>query len=130
MADALLEPTVIYVRAILALLRSELAVHGLAHITGDGVLNLRRLNDAVGFEIDAPLATPGICALVCERGEIEPAQAYQHFNMGCGFVAVVPAAHADATAALLADFHAGTRRIGSVTESAGIVSLPSIGVRL
>jgi phosphoribosylformylglycinamidine cyclo-ligase len=129
-ADALLEPTVIYVKAVLALLRSELAVHGLAHITGDGLLNLRRLGDAVGFEIDAPLAIPGICALVCERGGIEPAQAYQHFNMGCGFVAVVPAAQADEAVALLADFHAGTRQIGSVTASAGIVALPSIGARL
>ena len=35
-ADALLEPTVIYVRAVLELLRSELDVRGLAHITGGG----------------------------------------------------------------------------------------------
>src|SRR5262249_2895098 len=35
-ADALLEPTVIYVRAILDLLRSDIDVHGLAHITGGG----------------------------------------------------------------------------------------------
>ena len=42
-ADALLEPTVIYVRAVLELLRSEIPVHGLAHITGGGLLNLLRL---------------------------------------------------------------------------------------
>ena len=36
-ADALLEPTVIYVRAVLDLLRSDLPVHGLAHITGGGL---------------------------------------------------------------------------------------------
>src|SRR3954447_22619229 len=34
-ADVLLEPTVIYVRAVLALLGSDVPVHGLAHITGD-----------------------------------------------------------------------------------------------
>ena len=45
LADELLEPTEIYVRAALELLRSELDVHGLAHITGDGLLNLLRLNE-------------------------------------------------------------------------------------
>ena len=50
-ADALLEPTVIYVRAILELLASGARdrVHGLAHITGGGLDNLLRLNDDVGF---------------------------------------------------------------------------------
>src|SRR4051794_29812512 len=45
-ADVLLEPTVLYVRAVLELLRSEVPVHGLAHITGGGVLNLLRLGGA------------------------------------------------------------------------------------
>src|ERR671938_442560 len=40
--DVLLEPTVIYVRAVLALLRSEVEVRGLAHITSGGLLNLLR----------------------------------------------------------------------------------------
>jgi phosphoribosylformylglycinamidine cyclo-ligase len=80
---------VIYVRAALALLRSAVPVHGLAHITGDGLLNLKRLNAAVGFEIDAPLPVPGICEWLCETGAIDAAQAHQVFNMGCGFVAVV-----------------------------------------
>ena len=67
----------------------HVAVHGLAHITGDGLLNLKRLNGAVGFEIDAPLPVPGICEWLCEAGAIDAAQAHQIFNMGCGFIAVV-----------------------------------------
>ena len=59
LGEALLEPTVIYVRAVLALLRSAIPVHGLAHITGDGLLNLKRLAPAIGFEIDAPLPVAG-----------------------------------------------------------------------
>ncbi len=50
-ADVLLEPTVIYVRAVLELLRSDLPVHGLAHITGGGLANLLRLSDRVGYAI-------------------------------------------------------------------------------
>src|SRR6476661_4728784 len=54
-ADALLEPTVIYVRAVVELLRSGLPVRGLAHIPGGGLRNLLRPNDAVGFTIEEPL---------------------------------------------------------------------------
>ena len=64
LADALLEPTVIYVRAALELIRSDIAVHGLAHITGGGLLNLLRLNERVGFAIEDPLPVPPIIELV------------------------------------------------------------------
>ena len=59
LGDVLLEPTEIYVRPILELLASpDLEVRGLAHITGDGLNNLLRLGDGVGYEIDEPLAGP------------------------------------------------------------------------
>jgi phosphoribosylformylglycinamidine cyclo-ligase len=128
--DALLEPTVIYVKAVLALLASGIDVHGLAHITGDGVLNLTRLSERVGFEISAPLPVPAICRYVCEQGAIEPVEAYQVFNMGCGFVAVVPGGDGDEVARLLGEHHPGARVIGRVTADAGAVSLPTVGVRL
>ena len=54
LGDVLLEPTEIYVRAVLELLRSEVDVRGLAHITGDGLRNLTRLAAPVGYEIDDP----------------------------------------------------------------------------
>ena len=61
LGDVLLEPTEIYVRAILELLRSPVDVRGLAHITGDGLDNLLRLEAEVGYEIDDPLArAPGV----------------------------------------------------------------------
>jgi phosphoribosylformylglycinamidine cyclo-ligase len=128
--DALLEPTLIYVRAVLELLRGPVAVHGLSHITGDGVLNLLRLGDGIGFEIDAPLPVPPICRLVCELADLGPAEAHRVFNMGCGFVAVVPAAGARAAADLLAAHHPGARPIGRVTAEAGTVSLPGLGAKV
>ncbi|HEY1774526.1 MAG TPA: phosphoribosylformylglycinamidine cyclo-ligase [Solirubrobacteraceae bacterium] len=128
--EALLEPTTIYVRGVLELLRSGAAVRGLAHITGDGVLNLRRLNAAVGFAIETPLAVPPICAWLCEVGALEIAQAYQVFNMGCGFVAAVAASDAEAAVALLERFHPGSRVIGRVSDDPGRVALPALGVDL
>jgi phosphoribosylformylglycinamidine cyclo-ligase len=130
LAEALLEPTRIYVKAVIELLRSPPAVHGLAHITGDGVRNLLRLNEQVGFAIAAPLEIPPICAYICEQGEIELAQAYQVFNMGCGFVAIVAADAADAAVELLAGHHPGARVIGHVTSRAGVIELPSLDITL
>ena len=127
-ADALLAPTVIYVRAVLELLESDVPVHGLAHITGDGLLNLLRLHAPVGYVIDAPLPVPPICELVCLRGAIEPAEAYEVFNMGCGFVCVVPAGDAEAAVATLGRRHPGAAVIGHVSDHEGRIEVPPLGL--
>jgi phosphoribosylformylglycinamidine cyclo-ligase len=126
-ADALLEPTVIYVRAVLALLRSGVPVHGLAHITGGGLTNLLRLGG--GYAIEDPLPAPPVFDLVARRGEVSAAEMWEVFNMGCGFVAIVPEVRADETAAILAAGHPGARRIGTVTDQVGTVTVPSLGLR-
>ena len=125
--DALLEPTVIYVRAVLELLGSGLPVHGLAHITGGVLLNLLCLG--AGFEISHPLPVPPVFDLVRTLGGVSDAEMWEVFNMGCGFCAVVPEAAADDAASLLAAHHPGTRRIGTVVEPGG-VAVPSHGVEL
>jgi phosphoribosylformylglycinamidine cyclo-ligase len=127
-ADVLLEPTAIYVRAVLDLLRSDVAVHGLAHITGDGVLNLLRLSPDVGFEIDDPLPAPPVFDLVRAGGALSDADMWRTFNMGCGMCVVVPADGAEGAVAILEGRHPGTARIGAVTGEAGVVSLPSAGL--
>ena len=88
----------IYVRAILELLASAIGVHGLAHITGGGLDNLLRLNENVGFAIDAPLPVPPIFGLIARCGAVAEDEMWEVFNMGCGFVAVV--AEADAAASV------------------------------
>jgi phosphoribosylformylglycinamidine cyclo-ligase len=113
-ADVLLEPTTIYVRAVLDLLRSEVPVHGLAHITGGGTDNLRRLRADVEYRVEDALPVPPVFGLVQRLGGVADDEMRRVFNMGCGFVCVVPAAHAGAAADLLAAHHPGTRRIGTV----------------
>jgi len=127
-ADALLEPTVIYVRAVLDLLRcDDIDVHGLAHITGGGLTNLLRLNERVGFSIEAPLPVPPIFDLIERLGGVAEAEMWEVFNMGCGFVVVVPDAHAGAAAELLGRRHPGSARIGTVTERAGSIERAPVG---
>jgi phosphoribosylformylglycinamidine cyclo-ligase len=128
-ADALLEPTTIYVRAILALLASEIVVHGLAHITGGGLLNLLRLGSGVGYEITTPLPVAPVFGLIAALGEIGSAEMWEVFNMGCGFCAIVAAADADRTVELLRSHHPGSAVIGRLTDHDGQVAMPDAGLR-
>ncbi len=125
LGEVLLEPTVIYVRAALDLLRSAADVRGLAHITGDGLNNLLRLSAAVGYAIDEPLPVPPVFGLIQELGGVSGAEMHEVFNMGCGFCCVVAAADEDAALAVLRPHHPGARRIGRVTDRAGAVELAS-----
>jgi phosphoribosylformylglycinamidine cyclo-ligase len=126
--DELLRPTAIYVRAALDLLRSDVDVRGLAHITGDGFLNLPRLSDSVGWAIEAPLPVPHVFELIAARASVPPEDMWETFNMGCGFCCVVPPEQAGAAVALLDDHHPGSARVGTVTSRAGVVELPAAGL--
>ena len=121
LGEVLLEPTVIYVRAMLELLGSGLGVHGLAHITGDGVNNLLRLSREVGYEITEPLEVPPVFDLIAELGEVDEAEMHEVFNMGCGMIVAVAENDAEAAIQAVAAHHPGSRRIGRVTEKPGVV---------
>jgi phosphoribosylformylglycinamidine cyclo-ligase len=128
LADELLEPTTIYVRAAVDLLRSDLRVHGLAHITGDGLLNLLRLNPDVGYHVDAPLEPQPIFKLIQRCGEVSDAEMWEVFNMGTGMCCIVDRGDAPAAIDLIAQHHPGARVIGEVTDGPGAVRMPSIGL--
>jgi len=122
LGEVLLEPTEIYVRAVLDLLASSADVRGLAHITGGGLNNLLRLGASVGYQIDDPLPVPRIFDLIAEQGEVSEKEMYEVFNMGCGFVCVVARADEGAALDVLRGHYPGSRTIGRVTDSAGEVA--------
>jgi phosphoribosylformylglycinamidine cyclo-ligase len=121
LGEALLEPTVIYVKPIVELLRSEVDVRGLAHITSGGVNNLLRLAAPVGYEIDAPLPPQPIFELIRERGDVSDEEMHEVFNMGCGFCVVVPENDEERALDMLRGHHPGAARIGRVTDDSGHV---------
>ena len=121
LGEVLLEPTEIYVKPVLELLRSEAEVHGLAHITSGGLGNLLRLAAKVDYEIDAALPVPPIFALIQERGGVSDEEMYEVFNMGCGFCVVIPPADEAAALDLLRAHYPGAARIGSVAAGDGAV---------
>jgi phosphoribosylformylglycinamidine cyclo-ligase len=102
LADALLEPTRIYVRDAQALMKA-VKVKGFAHITGSGIPgNLPRcLPEGTRAVLDEKTwKRPPIFELIQRLGRVERKELYDTFNMGLGLIAVV--AKADVPAALAA----------------------------
>ncbi len=120
LGDVLLEPTEIYVKPVLELLRSEVEVRGLAHITSGGTDNLLRLAAEVGYEIDAQLPVPPIFELIQERAGVGDDEMHEVFNMGCGFCCIVAAGDEEAALELLHGHYPAARRIGTVSSGTGV----------
>jgi phosphoribosylformylglycinamidine cyclo-ligase len=112
LGDVLLEPTEIYVKPVVELLRSDVDVRGLAHLTSGGLNNLLRLEAEVGYEIDDPLPVPPIFELIQELGEISDEEMHEVFNMGCGFCVVVAETDADRAMERLQSHYPAAQRIG------------------
>jgi phosphoribosylformylglycinamidine cyclo-ligase len=90
---ALLAPTQIYVKPILEALGSDLEIHGMAHITGGGLPeNLPRClgaGQSVAIAGDRWQPLP-IFQWIAEAGGVSSSAMVETFNMGIGFVVLVP----------------------------------------
>ena len=116
LGDLLLEPTRIYVKSLLPLVR-EGKIGALAHITGGGLLeNIPRiLPDGAHAIIDADcLPLPPLFAFLQEGGAIEPAELARTFNCGIGMVAIVRDQDAVEVSERLEAAGEAVRRIGLV----------------
>jgi phosphoribosylformylglycinamidine cyclo-ligase len=95
--DALLAPTRIYVKSLLALTKT-VKVHGFAHITGGGLTeNIPRVIPT-GLEVVLSAQTwqrPAVFDWLQKAGNIANAEMYRTFNCGIGMIACVGAEHAD-----------------------------------
>ena len=101
LGDELLRPTFIYVPEILEVLNRIPSVKALAHITGDGLLNVPRVAAEIGFVIDALPPPPPLFGLIERLGGIARAEMFEVYNMGIGFCVTVAEADADATLTIL-----------------------------
>ena len=94
--DHLIEPTRIYVKSLLPVIRSG-RIHALAHITGGGLLeNVPRvLPEGLHARIDVgSWDQPRLMAFLQAQGHIEPAEMARTFNCGIGMVLAVAAGDA------------------------------------
>ena len=119
LGEALLEPTKIYVKPVLALLE-EVHVKGISHITGGGFYeNIpRSIPDGLGARIEKDrIRVLPIFRLIAEKGGISERDMFNTYNMGVGMSVVVPAAEADRALQILKDQGVDAYPIGGIIES-------------
>ncbi len=119
LADALMAPTRLYVRPMLAL-AAALPVHAFAHITGGGLIEniVRVVPKGLGIEIDAGAwPRPPLFEWIAENGAVEPREMWRTFNCGVGFVIICAAEQWPDVSAALAPLPYSHWQIGSVIEA-------------
>ncbi|HET8899581.1 MAG TPA: phosphoribosylformylglycinamidine cyclo-ligase [Rhodanobacteraceae bacterium] len=120
LADALMAPTTLYVKPILALLgKHGDSVHGLAHITGGGLKEniIRVVPDGLGLDIDAgSLLLPPVFDWLQREGNVPREEMWRTFNCGIGFVVILPATAVTAVSTSLSEHGLATRPIGTVVN--------------
>lgn len=126
--EELLRPTHIYVPEALALLAAGIDVHGFAHISGDGFLNLLRLDAEVTYHLDSLEEPDPVFGLIQREGAVDLAEMFRVFNMGVGFCVVVPQAQADVAMGAIASTGGRAVRIGEVRSGPRQVRLPQHGL--
>jgi len=119
LGEELLEPTLIYVRFAVEALNAGLSIKGLAHITGDGLLNLTRVDAAVSFEFEDWFEPPAIFQLIQAAGSVPDEEMFRVFNMGTGLVVMAGAVDVDAIVALARQHGHTTKVLGRVRDGPG-----------
>ncbi|MCL1830687.1 MAG: phosphoribosylformylglycinamidine cyclo-ligase [Oscillospiraceae bacterium] len=118
--DALLRPTTIYVKPIMALQQSHIRVNGISHITGGGFYeNIPRcLPEGMSARIErSRIPTPKVIQLLQQKGNIPDIEMFSTFNMGIGMVVVVSAADTESAVEMLNQNGANATVIGTVVQS-------------
>jgi phosphoribosylformylglycinamidine cyclo-ligase len=124
LGEVLLSPTQIYVKPILEARRAGINIHGMAHITGGGLPeNLPRClgsNQSVQLDPNSWVVPP-IFQWLAEAGEVSVESMFNTFNMGIGFVVLVPPEQAEETRRWFEAQQVGAYTIGQVIEGTGEV---------
>ena len=129
LGEALLTPTQLYVQPILSALKSDLEIHGMAHITGGGLPeNLPRAlrsGQSIQLAADSWAVLP-IFDWLRKAGEVSLPDMFNTFNMGVGFVVIVPPQMAKAACDFFTGVDIAAYDIGEVVAGSGeLLGLPA-----
>jgi phosphoribosylformylglycinamidine cyclo-ligase len=122
LGEVLLTPTQIYVKPVLDARSAGIDLHGMAHITGGGLPeNLPRclgVGQSVQIEPNSWVIPP-IFQWLADAGQLTMDTMFNTFNMGIGFVLIVPPAQAEQTRSWFEAQGIAAYIIGEVIEGAG-----------
>jgi phosphoribosylformylglycinamidine cyclo-ligase len=128
LGDVYLTPTQIYVQPILAAIEHQLPIHGMAHITGGGLPeNLPRClgaNHSISIDLHSWQIPPAFQWLA-EAGNVAPVDMFNTFNMGIGYVVIVPATAVTEAIAFFESQQIAAYAIGKVvTGDRSLIGIP------
>jgi len=119
--EELLEPTHIYVPEIMEMVNkpeacSTIRLKALINITGNGFLNLLRVEPPVSYIIDYLPPPHPVFTLIQELGHISDEEMYKVFNMGIGFCVIVPADETERVKEIAGKYNVESHKIGHVVN--------------
>ena len=123
LGEVLLTPTRVYQKPVAAML-PKFTVKGMAHITGGGFYeNIPRIiPEGLGVEIDrSAWEPPAVFRIIEEYGAVSKREMFSTFNMGIGFIIILPEEEADEAIGFLGRLDENARITGRVTEGAGVM---------
>jgi len=128
LGEALLTPTQIYVKPVLSALHAGLEIHGMAHITGGGLPDngprCLQADQSLNLKPDQWPTQP-IFEWLANAGEVSEPDMFDTFNMGIGFILIVPPAQAQQVLAWFPQHHIDAYEIGSVVSgNQSVLGLP------
>ena len=120
--EKVLSPTRLYVPAINALMKSGIKAHGFSHITGGGMFdNLERiLSEDLAVTVDvSSWGVPPVFEYLLGFADVDKNERYRTFNMGIGFVIILPKDQAEAAEKLLTEVGETVYHIGNIHKRSG-----------
>lgn len=122
LGEELLEPTKIYVNAVLEIIK-KCEVHGLANITGGAFSKLMRIGKeaGVGFELENVPEPQPIFKLIQKEGNVSDKEMYRTFNMGIGFCICSPESESKKINEICSKNGVKSRIIGKVVDKPTVV---------
>jgi phosphoribosylformylglycinamidine cyclo-ligase len=129
LGEALLEPSVMYVPLIAALLEADIDVTYLSHVTGHGLLKLMRPAKELSYRIERLPEVPPVLSFLVEHVGMDAQAAYSTFNMGCGYAVYCGSGSGERIVAVAERLGLRALLAGCVEEGPRQVLLEPVGVR-
>ena len=126
--DAVLTPSIIYVKLLRAVVDADIPLHYASHITGHGLRKLMRADRELTYRIDTLLPSMPVFDVMVEVLGLDAETAYGTFNMGAGFALICPAGNASRIVEAAQSVGLAAVHAGNVEEGPRRVILREVGV--
>jgi phosphoribosylformylglycinamidine cyclo-ligase len=129
LGEALLEPTVMYVPLLEAVMDVGVELTYISHITGHGLLKLMRPTKQLTYRIERLPEVPPVLSFLAGQAGLDAAAAYSTFNMGCGYAFYCPGGTGARIVEIAQGLGLEAVLAGRVEEGPRQVILEPVGVR-